>query len=76
MFSCNLSPALLAKGAPLVEFMYLVFTCIPGENYGRRLRSLLFTCGTYFERKLTPLLVDSRQTVIVCWYVFITTNIV
>ena len=26
---------------PGVEFMYLVFTYVPGENYGRRLRSLL-----------------------------------
>ena len=24
----------------LVEFMYLVFTCMPGESYRRRLRSL------------------------------------
>jgi len=27
---------------PLVEFMYLVFTRMPGENYRRRLRSLLY----------------------------------
>jgi len=26
---------------PLVEFMYLVFTCMPGESYHRQLRSLL-----------------------------------
>ena len=26
---------------PLVEFMYLVFTRMPGESYRRRLRSLL-----------------------------------
>ena len=26
---------------PLVEFMYLVFTRMPGENYRRRLRPLL-----------------------------------
>ena len=26
---------------PGVEFMYLVFTYMPGESYGRRLRSLL-----------------------------------
>ena len=30
---------------PLVEFMYLVFTCMPGESYRRRLRSLsLYLC--------------------------------
>ena len=27
---------------PLVEFMYLVFTCIPGESYCRQLRSSFF----------------------------------
>ena len=25
----------------MVKFMYLVFTCMPGESYRRRLRSLL-----------------------------------
>ena len=34
----------------LVEFMSLVFTPMPGENYRRRLGSLLFTCVTYFKR--------------------------
>ena len=28
------------EAVPLVEFMYLVFTCMPGESYRRRLRSL------------------------------------
>ena len=28
---------------PLVEFIYLVFTCMPGERYHRRLRSLLLS---------------------------------
>ena len=28
---------------PLVEFMYLVFTCMPGESYRKRLGSL-FLC--------------------------------
>ena len=31
-----------SKDAPLVEFMYLVFTRMPGDSYRRRLRSLLF----------------------------------
>ena len=46
---------------PLVEFMYLVFTCTPGEIYHRQLRSLLLYLFTYFECKLTPLWVDSAQ---------------
>ena len=29
------------SNVPLVEFMYLVFTRMPGESYRRRLRSLL-----------------------------------
>ena len=29
------------EDVPVVEFMYLVFTGMPGESYGRRLRSLL-----------------------------------
>ena len=29
------------EDVPLVEFMYLVFTRMPGKNYRRRLRSLL-----------------------------------
>ena len=36
---------------PLVEFMYLVFTRMPGESYRRRLRSLCCcACLTSFER--------------------------
>ena len=29
------------EDVPLVEFMYLVFTRVPGERYRRQLRSLL-----------------------------------
>ena len=29
------------ENVPLVEFMYLVFTDMPGESYRRRLSSLL-----------------------------------
>ena len=32
---------LYTEDAPLVEFTYLVFTCMPGESYHKRLRSLL-----------------------------------
>ena len=34
-------PTTFTEDVPLVEFMYLVFTRIPGESYCRRLRSLL-----------------------------------
>ena len=34
---------------PLVEFVYLVFTCMPGESYRRRLRSLLLDLGYVFR---------------------------
>ena len=33
---------------PLVEFMYLIFTCMPGESYRRQLKSLsLYLCDIY-----------------------------
>ena len=38
----------LFEDVPLVEFMYLVFTRLPGERYRRRLRSLLlFLCYVF-----------------------------
>ena len=37
-----------SEDAPLVEFMYLVFTRMPGESYHRQLRSLLlYLCDTF-----------------------------
>ena len=43
----------------LVEFMYLVFTCMPGENYHRHLRSLmLYLCYIFW------VLINS----LVCWF--------
>ena len=38
------------EDVPLVEFMYLVFTRIPGESYRRRLRFCCCTCVMYLER--------------------------
>ena len=35
------------EDVPLVEFMYLVFTRMPGESYRRRLRSLLYLCSVF-----------------------------
>ena len=36
------------EDVPLVEFMYLVFTRMPGESYRRRLRSLLmYLCHVF-----------------------------
>ena len=38
----------ILEDVPLVEFMYLVFTRIPGESYRRRLRSmLLYLCYVF-----------------------------
>ena len=36
-----LAAAMILRNVPMVEFMYLVVTCMPGESYCRRLRSLL-----------------------------------
>ena len=46
------------EAVPLVEFMYLVFTCMPGESYHRRLRSLLSYMCCVFQ-----VLINS----LVCW---------
>ena len=47
------SPALISfKDVPLVEFMYLVFTRVPGESY---LRSLLLWLGDVFRALITSL---------------------
>ena len=46
------------EDVPLVEFMYPVFTRMPGEIYRRRLRSLLLYCGVF------QALINS----IVCWF--------
>ena len=31
----------MIEGAPLVKFVYFVFTCMPGKSYRRRFQSLL-----------------------------------
>ena len=46
------------EDVPLVEFMYLVFTRMPGKSYGRRLRSLLCLCDV--SRALI--------TSLACWF--------
>ena len=40
---------------PLMEFMYLVFTCTPGESYRRQLRSLLSSLCDVFRVLIKPL---------------------
>ena len=58
------------KAVPLVEFMYLVFTRMPGESYRRRHRSLLlYLC--YVFRALMNSLSCALILVLVC-YVMIT----
>ena len=47
------------KDVPLVEFMYLVFTRLPGESYRRRLRSLLLYLSYVFRALINSL---------VCWF--------
>ena len=40
--TCNIK-----QDVPLVEFMYLAFTRMPGESYRGWLRSLLCLCGVF-----------------------------
>ena len=51
------------ENVPLVEFMYLVFTDMPGESYRRRLSSLLSL------RDVFRALVNS----LVCWLLCLVT---
>ena len=46
------------EDVPLVEFMYRVFTRMPGESYRRRLRSLLLCLCCMFGALINPF---------VCW---------
>ena len=50
---------ILFEDVPQVEFMYLVFTRMPGENYRRRLKSLLFCLYDVFRALINHLCVDS-----------------
>ena len=52
----------MKTGVPLVAFMYLAFTHIPGESYRRRLRSLLLCLCDVFRRAL---IADSRACVLI-----------
>ena len=46
---------ILLEDAPLVEFMYLAFTRMPGESYLRRLRPLLVYLCYVFRALITSL---------------------
>ena len=46
---------ILSEDVPLVEFMYLVFTRMPGESYRRRLRSLLLYLSYVFRALINSL---------------------
>ena len=43
------------EDVPLVEFMYLVFTRMPGESHRRRLRSLLLCLCDVFRALINSL---------------------
>ena len=53
---------LRVEDIPLVEFMYFVFTGMPGKSYRRRLRSLSLCSGDVFWALMNSLL---------CWYVLV-----
>ena len=56
IITVNITNITVLEDVPLVEFMYLVFTRMPGESYRRRLRSLLL-CLCYVFRALINSLV-------------------
>ena len=45
----KVSKSATVEDVALVEFMYLVFTCMPGESYHRQLRSLLLCLCDVFQ---------------------------
>ena len=49
------APELYFEDVPLVEFMYLVFTCIVGESYRRRPRSSLLYLRYVFRALINAL---------------------
>ena len=55
----HISWTLSFEDVPLVEFMYLVFTRMPGESYRRQLRSLLLYLFRVFRALINSL---------VCWF--------
>ena len=48
-------PCVIFEDVPLVEFMYLVLTRMPGESYRRRLRSLLLCLCDVFQTLINSL---------------------
>ena len=60
---------------PLLEFMYLVFTRMPGESYSRRLRSLWLCLCDVFRAMVNSLVCYSAQALrasfcfrlYICW---------
>ena len=55
---CDTSTTWRMYDVPLVEFVYFVFTHIPGESYSRQFRSLLYLCYIFWA------LINS----LVCWF--------
>ena len=62
----NFTVLLNLEDVPQVEFMFLVFTGMPGESYRRQLRSLLLYSRYVFRALINFLCVDNF-TVFCCW---------
>ena len=56
------SLSLSLEDVPLVEFMHLVFTRVPGESYRRPLRSLLLYLCYVFDTQGSYLVLEIRNT--------------
>ena len=54
---------------PLVEFMYVVFTRMPGESYRRRLRSLLLCLFDVLRALINSLFVYFVLVLLFCLFV-------
>ena len=49
LLACQVRVTIGTTNVPLVEFMYLVFTCVPGESYHMHLGSLLLCLCDIFQ---------------------------
>ena len=63
------------EDVPLVEFMYLVFTRMPGESYRRRLRSLLLYLCYVFRALINSPVCGFSVVSVVNLYLLITMSL-
>ena len=67
LWGCTYLGIYLSEDVPLVEFMHLLFTHVPGESYHGQLRSLLSSVWHLSSTNKLPCLLILRQHSGPCW---------